>query len=516
MNPDFLINQQAKLEVIANVAEDIGIWDVEFYTRYIAKVDYEYFKDRPRKAKLVLVTAINPTPAGEGKTTTTIGLSDALCELGHKSIVCLREPAMGPVFGIKGGATGGGYSQVAPSDKINLHFTGDFAAIAAAHNLLAAMVENHIWQGNSLNIDRVTWRHVIDMNDRSLRDRFDIVVASEVMAILCLAKDLDNLKWRLSKIVIGTDYEGKEVTAQDLKAVGAMTALLVEAFKPNLVQTLENNPAFVHGGPFANIAHGCNSVVSTDLAMKLGDWVVTEAGFASELGAEKFLSIKRRMSQLNPDIVVIVATVRALRHHGNGNLMSGVPHLGEHINNIKDNFGLPVVVCINKFSDDQQAELDMIQEYAKKLADDCVVSTHWANGSEGALDLANSVVNTVKIHGTQKQRYLYDLNDHYIEKIQKICTKVYGIKQVLFPLNVQLKLRDWQEAHPDLPVCISKTPKKMDPSDDGIIWVDGVELKAGAGYIVVKLGKVITLPGLPEEPSAESIDVIDGKIVGIN
>jgi formate--tetrahydrofolate ligase len=517
MNPDFLINQEAKLEVIVNVAEDIGIWDVEFYTRYIAKIDYEYFKNRPRKAKLVLVTAVNPTPAGEGKTTTTIGLSDALCELGHKSIVCLREPALGPVFGMKGGATGGGYSQVAPSDKINLHFTGDFAAIASAHNLLAAMIDNHIWQGNSLGIDEVTWRRVIDMNDRSLRDRFDIVVASEVMAILCLCKDIEDLKTRLGNIVIGYNYNEEPVLSKDLNAVGAMTALLVDAIKPNLVQTLENNPAFIHGGPFANIAHGCNSIIATDLAMKLGDYVVTEAGFGSDLGAEKFINIKCRELGAQPDVVVIVATVRALKHHGDGNLELGFENLRQHIMNITDNFNLRTVVCINKFKDDTQEDLDFIQHNAKSYADDCVISEHWAKGSQGALDLANSVICTAsKADG--KMTYAYKDNDHFIEKIKALCKNVYGIKDVLFPLPVQIKLRDWTNAGYELfPVCVSKTHKTFEPNaKQNFVWVDDVELRAGAGYIVVKLGKPITLPGLPETPSAESIDVINGKIVGIN
>jgi formate--tetrahydrofolate ligase len=516
MNPDFLINQKAKLDVIVNIAEDIGIWDVEFYTRYIAKVDYDEFKNKPHKAKLVLVTAVNPTPSGEGKTTTTIGLSDALCELGHKSIVCLREPAMGPVFGIKGGATGGGYSQVAPSDKINLHFTGDFAAVAAAHNLLAAMIDNHIHQGNSLDIDKVTWRRVIDANDRALRDKFDIVVASEVMAILCLCTNLEDLKNRLGKIIIGLNSAGKEITANHLKATGAMTALLIDAIKPNLVQTLENNPAFVHGGPFANIAHGCNSVIATDLALKLGEWVITEAGFASELGAEKFLNIKRKVLGKNPDVVVIVATVRALRHHGNGNLMSGIPHLGEHINNIKDNFELPVVVCINKFKDDKQDELDMIQHYAKMIADDCVVSTHWANGSEGALDLANSVINTEKKYHLSSFKYTYANDDIYMNKIKKVCSNIYGLKDILFELQIQNKLLQWDREHPGLPICISKSPKTIKPESNGPVWISDVELRAGAGFVVVKIGNVITLPGLPVTPSAEAIDVIDGKIVGLN
>lgn len=525
MNPDFLINQEAKLSDIQDIAFDLGIDEYENYGNYIAKVDAsQYLKDR-RRAKLILVTAVNPTPAGEGKTTTTIGLSDALCELGHKSIVCLREPAMGPVFGIKGGATGGGYSQVAPSDKINLHFTGDFAAIGAAHNLLAAMIDNHIYHGNSLGIDEkaITWRRVIDMNDRAIRDKFDIVVASEVMAILCLATDLDDLKTRLGNIVIGRNLEEKEVTAKDLKADGAMTALLVEAIKPNLVQTLENNPAFVHGGPFANIAHGCNSVIATDLAMKLGEYVVTEAGFASELGAEKFLSIKRKFSGLNPDCAVIVATVRALKHHGNGDLSKGIGNLKSHINNMKENFGLPTVVCINKFKDDSQEDLDYIQSNTKELADDCVVSNHWAKGSEGALDLANSVVNTIKCHGHKSPKYIYEDNEHYVNKVKKICKTVYGLNNLIFPIEVQVKFSHWMDDHPGLPICVSKTPTKINPAGDNtstmakdIAVINDAELRAGAGFIIIKIGNVITLPGLPEVPSAEKIDVIDGKIVGIS
>ena len=424
---------------------------------------------------------------------------------------------MGPVFGIKGGATGGGYSQVAPSDKINLHFTGDFAAIGAAHNLLAAMIDNHIYQGNGLGIDYITWRRVIDMNDRSLRDRFDIVVASEVMAIFCLATDLDDLKSRIGRIVIGTNKDGKEVTAKDLKADGAMTALLVDAFKPNLVQTLENNPAFVHGGPFANIAHGCNSIVATDLALKLGEWVVTEAGFASELGAEKFLNIKRKVLGKNPDVVVLVATIRALKHHGDGDLQAGYKNLGAHIVNIKKNFGLPVVVCINKFKDDNQADLDFTMMKAFDYgADDCVVSNHWAKGSDGALDLAESVVNTATKYGSTPYKYTYNDEDNYMTKISKVCKEVYGLKDVLYELLIQNKLLQWDREHPGLPICISKSPKTINPSTKGFEWIAGVELRAGAGFVVVKIGNVITLPGLPEVPSAEAIDVVDGKIVGIN
>ena len=519
MNPDFLINQEAKLGDIQNIAlNHLGIYasELEHYGNLIAKVDSAQFKNFERKAKLVLVTAINPTPAGEGKTTTTIGLSDALCKLGYSSIVCLREPAMGPVFGIKGGATGGGYSQVAPSDKINLHFTGDFAAIGAAHNLLAAMIDNHIYQGNDLGITEITWRRVIDMNDRSLRDRFDIVVASEVMAIFCLATDLDDLKRRLGKIVIGTTKDGQEITSKDLKADGAMTALLVDAFKPNLVQTLENNPAFVHGGPFANIAHGCNSVVATDLALKLGEWVVTEAGFASELGAEKFLNIKRKVLGKTPDVVVIVATVRALKHHGGGDLVKGLDNLGAHISNMKHHFLIPTVVCINKFKDDTQEDLDIVQHYAKERADDCVVSNHWAKGSDGALDLACSVINTEKKYDLNAFSYTYSDDDNYMKKIGKVCKEIYGLKDVLFELQIQNKLLQWDREHPGLPICISKSPKTINPSTKGFEWLAGVELRAGAGFVVVKIGNVITLPGLPEVPSAEVIDVVDGKIVGIN
>ena len=336
------------------------------------------------------------------------------------------------------------------------------------------------------------------------------------MAIFCLATDLDDLKSRIGKIVIGTDFEGKEVTAKDLKADGAMTALLVDAFKPNLVQTLENNPAFVHGGPFANIAHGCNSVVATDLALKLGEWVVTEAGFASELGAEKFLNIKRKVLGKNPDVVVIVATVRALKHHGNGDLITGLDNLGAHIRNIKLNFGLPTIVCINKFKDDTQHDLDIVQSYANEDADDCVVSNHWAKGSDGALDLANSVINTAKVYGSRQSVYTYNDEDNYMTKISKVCKKIYGLKEVLFELQIQNKLLQWDREHPGLPICISKSPKTINPSTQGFEWLAGVELRAGAGFVVVKIGNVITLPGLPEVPSAEAIDVVDGKIVGIN
>jgi len=516
MNPDFLINREANLVQIARLLVDLGISEFDYYGKYIAKVDPVPFQHLPRKAKLVLVTAINPTPAGEGKTTTTIGISDALCKLGHKSIVCLREPALGPVFGIKGGATGGGYSQVAPMDKINLHFTGDFAAIAAAHNLLAAMVDNHIFQGNALGIKDVTWRRVIDMNDRALRDKFDIVVASEVMATLCLVSNIDQLKERLGNIVVGYTADKQEITARDLKAHGAMTALLVDAIKPNLVQTLENNPAFIHGGPFANIAHGCNSVIATDLALRLGDWVVTEAGFASELGAEKFLDIKCRKAQLVPDVAVVVATIRALKHHGNGDLEKGFENLRAHVNNLKNNFGLPVVVAINQFYDDTHEDLLWLVKASREIADDAAVSNHWGEGSEGAFALAKAVIEvTTKPRNSFK--LVYANHDSLQDKIAKVVQRVYGCNTAVFPLEVTNKLLIDFKKYDHFPICISKTHKTIQPvSGESSVWIDTVELRAGAEFIVVKIGNVITLPGLPTVPSAERIDVERGEITGLN
>ena len=523
MNPDILISQEASLKPISSVAESIYLTDndLEHYGKYKAKINYTLIPGEP-DAKLILVTAINPTPSGEGKTTTTIGLSDALCQLGKQSIVCLREPALGPVFGKKGGATGGGYSQVAPMEDINLHFTGDFAAIASAHNLLAAMVDNHIYQGNDLNIRKVTWRRVIDINDRSLRDKFDIVVASEIMAILCLVRDTEELKLCLGNITIGLDNAGNCITASDLKAEGAMAALLKDAIKPNLVQTLENNPAFIHGGPFANIAHGCNSLIATETAMKLGDYVVTEAGFGSDLGMEKFIDIKCRRSGLMPNVVVVVATVRALKHHGNGNLEVGMDNLLAHAGNVLLNFSLPCVIAINKFNDDTKEDLDYIIMECSKFGLEAVVSTHWKEGSKGAINLAKAVLKEME-NPTLKGQFVYEENDRFIVKIQKLAESIYGIKNVLFPLEVQNKLLAWDKDFISWPVCVAKTPVSFtaDPTLLGrqyqhSVWVTEVELKTGSKMVVVKLGNIVTLPGLPEHPTAETIDLVDGKIVGLN
>lgn len=522
MNPDVLINQEADIQPIYDIADCLYIGDlIEQYGKFKAKVDYTKVEG-PRQGKLILVTAINPTPHGEGKTTTTIGLTDALNLLDKKAIACLREPALGPVFGKKGGATGGGYSQVAPMEDINLHFTGDFAAIASAHNLLAAMVHNHIYQGNALGITEVTWRRVIDMNDRDLRDKFDIVVASEVMACLCLVSNIDELKERLGAITVGLDKEGKRITASDLQAEGAMVALLKDAIKPNLVQTLFGSPAFVHGGPFANIAHGCNSIIATDMALKLGEYVVTEAGFGSDLGAEKFIDIKCRKLGTMPDVVVIVATVRALKYNGNGSLEKGFDNLVAHMSNINTNFNLPFVVAINAFADDTPEEFEYIKTECSKMGVDAIVCTHWKNGAAGAAGLATTVIETIE-YSKPRGTYAYDENLDPMKKVKALADNIYGIKNVLFPLEVQNKLLAWYRDFPKFPVCVAKTPVSLtaDPSQLGRgyqlhAWVTEVELKSGAEMIVVKLGNVITLPGLPETPAAVGIDYINGKIVGLS
>lgn len=522
MNPDILINQDADLRHIQDVAEVLYIDDIiEQYGKFKAKIDFNRIEG-PRRAKLVLVTAINPTPYGEGKTTTTIGLADALNLLGKKTIACLREPAMGPVFGKKGGATGGGYSQVAPMEDINLHFTGDFAAVSAAHNLLAAMVHNHIYQGNALGITEVTWRRVIDTNDRDLRDKFDIVVASEVMAILCLVNNIEELKYSLGNITVGLDAVGKRITAKDLQAEGAMTALLKDAIKPNLVQTLEGNPAFVHGGPFANIAHGCNSVIATDAAMKLSEYVVTEAGFGSDLGMEKFIDIKAKKSGLMPNAVVVVATVRALKHHGDGNLEAGMINLTTHVGNVIFNFDLPCVVAINAFVDDTQDELNYIVAECSKFGIDARICTHWKNGSAGALGLAQAVMQQID-NSNKTGKFGYPIELDHMKKVKTLASKIYGITDVLFPLEVQNKLLAWHREFPNFPVCVAKTPvsltadaKLLGKKTQHCAWVTDAELKSGARMIVIKLGNVITLPGLPDTPSAVGIDYIDGKIVGLN
>ena len=539
---------------IERIAKEIGI-DKKFlepYGNYKAKIDLNILNDLNRKnGKLILVTAINPTPAGEGKTTTTIGLADSLKKLGKKTVVALREPSLGPVFGIKGGAAGGGYAQVVPMEDINLHFTGDFHAIGAANNLLAAMIDNHIFQGNSLNIDpsKITWKRCVDMNDRQLRfvedglgggkngvprkDGFDITVASEIMAVFCLASSLEDLKERLSRLIIGYTFDNKPVTAGDLKAQGAMTALLKDALKPNLVQTLEHTPAIVHGGPFANIAHGCNSVIATKMAMKLGDYTVTEAGFGADLGAEKFLDIKCRLAGLKPDAVVIVATVRALKMHGGMSkedlnienldaLEKGIPNLLRHVSNIKNVYHLPSVVAINKFPTDTQSEIDLIINKCKELGVNVVLSDVWANGSEGGLSLAKEVVKLCD--EPNNFEFSYELQDTIENKISTITKKIYGGKGAKFlPEALDDIKRITDLGFGNLPICIAKTQysfsddlTKLGAPTDFEITIKEVKISAGAGFIVALTGSILTMPGLPKVPAAERIDVLpNGKIIGL-
>lgn len=539
---------------IERIAKEIGI-DKKFlepYGNYKAKIDLNILNDLNRKnGKLILVTAINPTPAGEGKTTTTIGLADSLKKLGKKTVVALREPSLGPVFGIKGGAAGGGYAQIVPMEDINLHFTGDFHAIGAANNLLAAMIDNHIFQGNTLNIDpnKITWKRCVDMNDRQLRfvedglgggkngvprkDGFDITVASEIMAVFCLASSLEDLKERLSRLIIGYTFDNKPVTAGDLKAQGAMAALLKDALKPNLVQTLEHTPAIVHGGPFANIAHGCNSVIATKMAMKLGDYTVTEAGFGADLGAEKFLDIKCRLAGLKPDAVVIVATVRALKMHGGMSkenlnienldaLEKGIPNLLRHVSNIKNVYHLPSVVAINKFPTDTQDEIDLIIEKCKELDVNVVLSDVWANGSEGGLDLAKEVIKLCD--EPNKFEFSYELQDTIENKISTIAKRIYGGKGAKFlPEALDDIKRITDLGFGNLPICIAKTQysfsddlTKLGAPTDFEITIKEVKISAGAGFIVALTGSILTMPGLPKVPAAERIDVLpNGKIIGL-
>ena len=550
---DIEIAQEATMLPIEEVAKKAGIdWATcEPYGHYKAKVDIHSYKDAPMKGKLILVTAINPTPAGEGKTTTSVGLHDALCKIGKSSMLALREPSLGPVFGIKGGAAGGGYAQVVPMEDINLHFTGDFHAIGAANNLIAAMLDNHIKQGNELDIDlnNIIWRRCVDMNDRQLRnvvdglgtagdgvcreDGFDITVASEVMAVFCLATDLDDLKRRLGRIVVAYSRAGKPVTVADLHAEGACTALLKDAIKPNLVQTLENNPAFVHGGPFANIAHGCNSVQATTTALKMADYVVTEAGFGADLGAEKFLDIKCRMAGLAPSCVVIVATVRALKHNAYvakadlgtenlGALEAGLPNLLQHVSNIQDVFGLPAVVAINAFPTDTPAELALVQEKCKELGVNAVLAEHWARGGEGAVALAEEVVRVCD--EPNDFRFSYDVEDSIEEKLSAIATKVYHADGVDYTPKARKQLDQLNALGFDkLPICVAKTQysftddqAKLGAPRDFRITVRNLKVSAGAGFIVALTGEIMTMPGLPKRPAAEKIDVTaDGKIVGL-
>lgn len=554
MKTDIEIAQACEMRPINEIAASIGIDEkyTEQYGRYKAKIDLSYLKESTRPdGKLVLVTAITPTPAGEGKTTTTIGLADGLKRTGRRVAVALREPSLGPVFGIKGGAAGGGYAQVVPMEDINLHFTGDFHAIGAANNLLAAMLDNHIHQGNSLNIDvrRITWKRCVDMNDRQLRfitdglggrtngmpreDGFDITVASEIMAILCLSESISDLKERLARIIVGYTYDGKPVTCRELKAQGAMTALLKDAIKPNIVQTLEGTPAFVHGGPFANIAHGCNSVLATRMALKSADYAITEAGFGADLGAEKFLDIKCRIAKLKPSAVVIVATVRALKMHGGlakselneENLVAlekGMPNLLRHVSNIKDVYKLPSVVAVNRFPTDTQAEIDLIIEKCKELGVNVVLSDVWAKGSLGAVELADEVVRLCERENDFT--YSYETEKPIKDKIESIVKKVYRGSGVSFTGNALKQIAELEAlGFENLPVCIAKTqysfsddPTKLGAPDNFTVTVKNVKVSAGAGFIVVLTGDILTMPGLPKVPAAENIDIDDnGKITGL-
>ena len=552
---DIQIAQETEIQNIREIAKVAGVEDkyLEQYGNYKAKIDYNLLEDMKNKpdGKLVLVTAISPTPAGEGKTTTTVGVADGLKKLNKNVVVALREPSLGPVFGVKGGAAGGGYAQVVPMEDINLHFTGDFHAIGAANNLLAAMLDNHIFQGNSLNIDprRITWRRCVDMNDRQLRnvidglggktngnpreDGYDITVASEVMAVFCLASDIDDLKARLARIIVAYTHDGKPVTAGDLKAQGAMAALLKDALKPNLVQTLEGNPAIIHGGPFANIAHGCNSVTATRMALKLGDYCVTEAGFGADLGAEKFLDIKCRMANLKPDAVVIVATVRALKHHGgvakadlnNENLVAleaGLPNLLQHVENITKVYKLPAVVAINAFPTDTAAELKLVEDKCNELGVNVALSEVWAKGGEGGRALATEVVRLCE--QPNEFEYSYEADMSIEEKIGAIASRIYRADGVDFIGNAVKQLAEIKELGFDkLPICMAKTQysfsddqKKLGAPKGFRVAVRNLKVSAGAGFIVALTGDIMTMPGLPKVPAAEKIDVdAKGVISGL-
>ncbi len=554
MMTDIEIAQSVQMKPVTEIADVAGIdcKYLEQYGNYKAKVDLSLLKDSEKKdGKLILVTAITPTPAGEGKTTTTIGLADGLKRIGKNVMVALREPSLGPVFGVKGGAAGGGYAQVVPMEDINLHFTGDFHAIGAANNLLAAMLDNHIYQGNSLNIDprRITWKRCVDMNDRQLRfvcdglggrvngvpreDGYDITVASEIMAVLCLATSITDLKERLSRIIVGYTYDEKPVTAGQLNAAGAMTALLKDALKPNLVQTLEGTPALVHGGPFANIAHGCNSVMATKLAMKLGDYAVTEAGLGADLGAEKFLDIKCRYAGLNPDAVVIVATIRALKMHGGlaktelgtenlEALEKGIPNLLRHVSNIKNVYKLPSVVAVNRFPTDTDAEVELIIKKCKELGVNVVLSTVWAEGGKGGEELAKEIVSLCE--QPNDFTFSYELDGTIEEKIEAVVKKVYGGDgiNVLPAAKKQIETLT-ANGYANLPICVAKTqysfsddPTKLGAPENFTVTVKNVKISAGAGFIVVLTGDIMTMPGLPKVPAAEKIDVDEtGKISGL-
>lgn len=549
MKSDIEIARSVNPMNIMDVAKKIGICDYIIpYGKYKAKISIDDICDKKIKSKLILVTAINPTPMGEGKTTVSISLSDALNKLGKKSILALREPSLGPVFGIKGGAAGGGYAQVIPMEDINLHFNGDFHAITSANNLLCSLIDNHIYFGNELGIDKVTFKRCLDLNDRQLRvintglsgesrivprvDGFDITAASEIMAILCLSRNIDDLKRRLGNIVIGYNKDGKEVTARDLKAEGAMAVLLHDAILPNLVQTLEGNPAIIHGGPFANIAHGCNSVIATNTAMKLGDYTVTEAGFGADLGAEKFLDIKCRMNDLNPDAVVLVATIRSLKYHGGMDknditkedihyLDIGMKNLYKHIDNLRNVYGLNVVVAINRFDSDTDKEISYLSKKLDEKNVSYALTTGFKDGSDGSLLLAEKVM--VEANKKNNFSYSYDINDDIKTKIFKVANKIYGASDVIYDNKALEEIKNLEDnGHGNLPICIAKTqyslsddPNNLTGDNEYDIHVKEVILKAGAEFIVVLTGKIMTMPGLPKNPNSERIDIKDGIIEGI-
>ena len=550
---DIEIARNTQLEKITKIAEEMNIQEdqLEQYGKYKAKISPEVYKNLKDKkdGKLILVTAINPTPLGEGKTTMAIGLADGLRKIGKNAVLALREPSLGPVFGIKGGATGGGHSQIAPMEDINLHFTGDIHAITSANNLLSAMIDNHIYFGNELGFDRVVWKRCVDLNDRQLRivntglsqeknivprmDGFDISVASEIMAIFCLATDINDLKRRIGNIIVGYTKENKPITARDLKADGAMTVLLKDAINPNLVQSLEQTPAIVHGGPFANIAHGCNSIIATKLALKLGDYVVTEAGFGADLGAEKFLDIKCRKANLKPDAVVCVATIKALKYHGGmpkediknesiEYLAKGFENLERHVDNLKNRYGLNVIVAINKYTHDTEAEIKFLQEKLQEKGINLSLVESWEKGGEGAKDLAQKIVDLVQEPSNFK--FAYELNETIEDKIKAVAQKIYGAEDVEFTEEAKLHIKEIEDlGYSNLPVCIAKTqysfsddPKNLECKEPFNIHVQDVVLRAGAEFIVVLTGKIMTMPGLPKIPSAENIDLDEnGNIVGI-
>lgn len=550
---DIEIAENTELKKITEIAKEIDIPEdeIEVYGKYKAKISdklYEKLKDK-ENGKLILVTAMSPTPLGEGKTTISIAIADGLRKIGKKSILALREPSLGPVFGIKGGATGGGHAQVAPMEDINLHFTGDIHAITAANNLLSAMIDNHIYYGNQLGIEKVVWKRCLDLNDRQLRrvntglsgekniesreDAFDITVASEVMAILCLATDIEDLKNRLGNIVIGYNHKNNPIFAKDLKAEGAMTVLLKDAIKPNLVQTLEHSPAIIHGGPFANIAHGCNSIIATKTAMKLADYAITEAGFGADLGAEKFLDIKCRQANIQPNVVVCVATIKALKYHGGVSkehileenmeaLEKGMSNLYKHVDNIRGKFGLNIIVAINKYNTDSEKEIEFVQNELEKRKIMSSVVESWAKGGEGAIDISNKIIEVAEKE--TEFEYMYSLKETIVEKINNVAMRIYGAKGVIYPEDVTKKIEKIEEmGYGNLPICIAKTQyslsddaKNLECDEPFEINVRDVELKAGAGFIVVLAGKIMTMPGLPKIPAAESIDIDENrKITGI-